>query len=1089
MKKILGLDLGTNSIGWSLVSTNEENQPKKIEGIGSRIIPMSQDVLGKFDSGTSISQTAERTGYRGMRRLRERNLLRRERLHRVLNILDFLPEHYKKSIGWDKDNYKTFGKFIDNTEPKIPWKKNGSGEYEFLFQSSFNEMLNEFSLHHPAIITNNKKVPYDWAIYFLRKKALSDKITKEELAWIILNFNQKRGYYQLRGEDEENGNKKESVVQLLVNEVIEREVDKKNPKRKWCDIKLENGWTYSSTFFMEPDWVGLTKEFLVTEEIDENNEVAKTKDGTPKRKLSILPTFDEIDLMSQADKDKIYKKIKAKTEATISNSGKTVGCYIYDSLLANPSQKIRGKLIRTIERKFYKDELKAILEKQKEFHPELKNSKLYSDCLNELYPSNKAYLNTITSRNFTYLFVDDIIFYQRPLKSKKSLISNCPYEERVYLDKEGNTQKSTLKCIAKSHPLFQEFRLWQFIGNLRIYEKEKNINGILKNDVDVTVEFLKDEDDYVALFDWLNDKKEIKQDALLKYPVFGLKKDAVKYRWNYVEDKPYPCNETRYLIISRLEKLSIALGFLTKEIELMLWHILYSVEDKHETEKALRTFSKKNGLDEGFVALFKRFPNFKKEYGAYSAKAIKKLLPLMRKGKYWDEQAIDEKTKIRINRIIDGEFDEKISNRVRDNAISLTDINSFRGLPVWLSCYIVYNRHSEVKDIAKWEKPEDIDNYLKLFKQHSLRNPIVEQVITETLRVVRDIWVKFETIDEIHIELGREMKNPAEKRKRMTQQMSENENSNLRIKRLLMEFINPEFEIENVRPYSPSQQEILRIYEDGVFNSVSEIPSDVDAIIKKFKESEAKKQPTRSEILRYKLWLEQKYRSPYTGEMIPLSKLFTAAYEIEHIIPQSRYFDNSFSNKVICEAVVNANPYKDRELGYEFIKNNENRIVSELSTPTKTVRIFTAQEYEQFVKENYSKNPAKKRKLLMDDIPDDFIQRQLNDTRYISKVIKGLLSNIVREKVDGEYEQEAISKNVITCTGGVTDRLKRDWGLNDVWNNIVYHRFERLNELTKSNQFGEWDNKDGKRVFQTTVPIEFQKGFSKKRIDHRHHTL
>ena len=64
MKKILGLDLGTNSIGWALVGENELK--KEILGIGSRIIPMSQDILGKFDSGNSISQTAERTGFRGI---------------------------------------------------------------------------------------------------------------------------------------------------------------------------------------------------------------------------------------------------------------------------------------------------------------------------------------------------------------------------------------------------------------------------------------------------------------------------------------------------------------------------------------------------------------------------------------------------------------------------------------------------------------------------------------------------------------------------------------------------------------------------------------------------------------------------------------------------------------------------------------------------------------------------------------------------------------------------------------------------------------------------------------------------------------
>ena len=101
MKTILGLDLGTNSIGWALIRHNFENKEGEILGMGSRIIPMSQDVLGKFDSGQSISQTAERTGFRGVRRLLERDLLRRERLHRVLNIIGFLPEHYANDIDFE----------------------------------------------------------------------------------------------------------------------------------------------------------------------------------------------------------------------------------------------------------------------------------------------------------------------------------------------------------------------------------------------------------------------------------------------------------------------------------------------------------------------------------------------------------------------------------------------------------------------------------------------------------------------------------------------------------------------------------------------------------------------------------------------------------------------------------------------------------------------------------------------------------------------------------------------------------------------------------------------------------------------------
>ena len=562
------------------------------------------------------------------------------------------------------------------------------------------------------------------------------------------------------------------------------------------------------------------------------------------------------------------------------------------------------------------------------------------------------------------------------------------------------------------------------------------------------------------LYGWLNNRKAINQKALLKYPAFGLKKNVENYRWNYVEDKEYPCNETHSAILSHLKKARIKEDSLKDKDEEKLWNILYSINDKQELTKALRKFADKNNFNDSFVETFAKFPPFKKEYGSYSAKAIKKLLPLMRTGKYWKEEDIDTNTRNRIENILSGEYDENIRNRVREKAINLNHISEFKGLPLWLACYVVYNRHSEAKEITKWDTPEDLNEYLRSFKQHSLRNPIVEQIITETLRTVRDIWKKYEHIDEIHVELGREMKNPADKRGKITQQVLDNENTNLRIKALLMEFNNPDFEIENVRPYSPSQQEILRIYEEGVL-SRDEVfktenaddykyideneKNEIENIIKKFKESDSAKRPTKSEIIRYKLWLEQKYRSPYTGQPISLSKLFTNAYEIEHIIPQSRYFDDSYSNKVICESEVNK--LKDNLLGYEFIKKHSGEKV-ELSFG-KAITIFTNEEYEKFVKEHYGQNRTKMRKLMMEDIPDEFIARQLNDSRYISKVVKSLLSNIVRE----EDEEEAISKNVIVCTGGVTDRLKKDWGINDIWNKIILPRFERLNKITESDRF------------------------------------
>lgn len=1062
-KRILGLDLGTNSIGWALLNAevNENNRVSltNIEAAGSRIIPMDAAILGDFDKGNSISQTANRTGYRGVRRIRERHLLRRERLHRVLNLLGFLPKHYA-------DNLNRYGQFLLNTEPKLAWKKNTNGQYEFIFLNSFQEMLEDFRKSHPLLIEENKKIPLDWTIYYLRKKALHSKISKEELAWILLNFNQKRGYFQLRGEEnEESPNKKIEYYSLKVISV--EDSGEKKGKDTWYNVHLENGWIYRRTSNVPLDWVGKTKEFVVTTDLDGEGVPKKDKDGNIKRSF-------------RAPKEDDWALLKVKTQTDIEKSGETVGAFIYDTLLANPKQKIKGKLVRTIERKYYKEEIKQILKKQIEFHKELQDSELYKECLNELYSQNDAYRNSISNRDFVYLFVDDIIFYQRPLKSKKSLIDNCPYEEYQYIDREtGEIKKAPLKCIAQSNPLFQEFRLWQYVANIRIFRR-----GTTGIDSDVTADFLKGEDDYTELFDWLNNRKDIDQKAFLSYPKFNLKKQANNYRWNYVEDKTYPCNETRALILKHLEKANINPNVFTKDMEEELWHILYSIENKQEIEKAFKKFAAKHSLSDAFAEAFGKCPPFKKEYGAYSAKAIKKLLPLMRMGKYWDEASFDINVRDRIDKICSGEYDENIKNRVREKAIHLTNISQFKALPLWLACYIVYNRHSEAKDINKWETPEDLNNYIKGFKQHSLRNPIVEQVILETLRTVRDIWDQKGTIDEIHVELGREMKNPADKRAKMTRQIQENESTNLRIKALLTEFINPEFEIENVRPFSPSQQELLKIYEDGVLHSGIDIPEDMIEIMKKMSESDSKKRPSHNEVLRYKLWLEQQYRSPYTGKVIPLGKLFTPAYEIEHIIPQSRYFDDSLSNKVICESAVNK--LKDRNLGFEFIKNHHGEIVS-TGIGGETVKIFSIDEYEQFVKDHYANSRAKMKKLMLEDIPESFIERQLNDSRYISKVVKTLLSNIVREKDSkGEYEQESVSKNLISNTGDITDRLKRDWGINDVWNHIILPRFQRLNEMTDTHNFTS-SNTNGDEI--PVVPLEFQRGFNKKRIDHRHHAM
>lgn len=1058
MKRILGLDLGTNSIGWAVINQDNINDKDILTGIectGSRIIPMDAATLGDFDRGNAQSQTADRTKRRSARRLIERSHIRRERLNRVLMTMGWLPEHYSDSL----DRY---GKLSKGTEQKIAWKKSGNGNYEFIFKDSFNEMLDDFKNEHPDFAQRGLKIPYDWTIYYLRKKALTHPVTNQELAWILHSFNQKRGYYQRGEEEEQQPDKKIEYLPLKVKEI--RETGETKGADKWFELILENDLVYKRTFKEMPDWKGKTLELIVTTDLDKDGNPV-IKDG--KAKYSI-----------RAPKEDDWTLVKVRTQSDIRKSGKTVGCYIYDALIRKPDIKIRGKLVRTIEREFYREELEQILKKQKEFNQDLRDKELYNECIGVLYPNNDTHRKEIANRDdFAYLFINDIIFYQRPLKSKKSLISDCPYEERIYKDKStGQKLTSAIKCIPKSHPTYQEFRLWQFLSYLKIYEKERTEIGKIQTDIDITDILLPDNESYAALFKKLNDEAEIKQDKILKY-FPQLKKNIKNFRWNYPEDKTYPGNTTRAEMLKRLKKANIGSDFLTTEQETALWHILYSVNDKAELEKALSTFANKHGIEEEpFLNEFVKFPPFKSDYGAYSFKATNKLLSLMRRGCYWDEENIDCNTKERIEKIISGEYDPEINDRVREKAINLNGISDFQGLPTWLACYVVYGRHSEIKDITKWEKPSDIDNYLKLFKQHSLRNPIVEQVVLETLRTVRDIWKQVGRIDEIHIELGREMKNSASERKRIAEQISKNENTNLRIKAMLTEFLNPEFEIDNVRPYSPTQQEILKIYEEGVLNSGIEIDEKVKNFLKSF--DKAENRPTRAEFLKYKLWLDQKYISPYTGQPIPLSKLFTSEYEIEHIIPQSRFFDDSLSNKVICEAKVNSE--KGARLGHEFIKGCHEQII-DLGFG-KTVKILSIEAYEEHVRKNYGHNKAKQKKLMLDEIPDTFIERQLNDSRYISKLVKTLLSNIVRE----DDEAESISKNVITCTGQITDRLKHDWGVNDVWNGIILPRFQRMEKLQPGKRFTA-TNTNGKLI--PYMPLEYQKGFSSKRIDHRHHAM
>ena len=101
MTKILGLDLGTNSIGWAIVDDTQN----KIIGIGSRIFPVGVDNLG--DGEGELSKNASRTGARGTRRQFFRKRLRKKVLLKELASLKMCP-----LLDADFDNWKTDRKSV-----------------------------------------------------------------------------------------------------------------------------------------------------------------------------------------------------------------------------------------------------------------------------------------------------------------------------------------------------------------------------------------------------------------------------------------------------------------------------------------------------------------------------------------------------------------------------------------------------------------------------------------------------------------------------------------------------------------------------------------------------------------------------------------------------------------------------------------------------------------------------------------------------------------------------------------------------------------------------------------------------------------
>jgi len=1136
MKTVLGLDIGTNSIGAALIQLPETLQDYGTNGnikwIGSRIIPVDGEYLQKFESGAQAeTKAALRRMKRSSRRLKHRYKLRRSRLISVLKILEWVKNDFPL------DNPKQIKNIIRENNGKFQFK---ISNYLPFSKETIDEATELLGVKGKKNEKGNIIIPEDYIVYYLRKKALTQKITVHEFARILYMMNQRRGFkssrkdlketsilsytdFQKKKEDidagkypeykEGNGEEhKTQFVSITRIKSITQEGKEKDKKGKFT-FRVETEDSRVKPWFVKrekkPEWEGKEYRFIVEQKINKKGEIKQ--DSDPK-----MPKPDDWNLLMVA------------LDNQIDESGKQVGEFFWDKLVEFSKKKevykIRQNVIR---REKYQKELRAIWDKQIELRKkegteeELLNSKKIPLIASELYNHNHVKQNELKERGLYHILANDIIYYQRDLKSQKNLISECRYEKHVGKEKNSNGEFVTtgiygLKCAPKSSPEFQEFRIWQDIHNLRILEREKIIDNIKKVDVDVTQEWI-DETTKEKLYELFDNETEITEKKIFDL-INSIKPEAKltdeTYRINlFTNRKSLKGNETKSLFRKIFKQTSYSTEgeklLQNKDSLYRLWHIIYSISSSDITKstKGIRTALKSFNLPNNVVDAFTRIEEIKKEYAAYSSKAIKKLLTVMRCGKYWNWQEIEqteiktpespidkpEKIKLseRIDKIIDDgwERDIKVDKRTGEiiNERQFKKREQFSGLPVWLAGYIVYGRHSERESNKKFTQEEikrlDITN---LVPHNSLRNPIVEQVVRETLAVVKDVCNEYGQPDEIHIEIGRDLKKNAEQRQAIAENNTKNLEEKLRAKKLLQELLNGAFEHYDEyggkikapfsvkpNPNSPIDIEKFRIYQSlarfefDKKENKSENQVQLDAL---FREGKKERVPSSAEVKKYILWLSQKCISPYTGKIIPLSKLFDEAYyEIEHIIPRSRMKYDATDNLVISETGVNK--AKGNELAANFIaKCNGKCEYGGIQYELLTYEAYTKHCENTFRRSNYKKY----KNLMATEVPKDFIERQINDTRYIGKKLGELLFPFAKDK-----------EGIVFTIGSITSELKANWGLNKIWKQLLKPRFERLETLT-GNKYMFQNEKD-----QTDIVFDVPevRDFDAKRLDHRHHAL
>ena len=571
---------------------------------------------------------------------------------------------------------------------------------------------------------------------------------------------------------------------------------------------------------------------------------------------------------------------------------KALGSYLFE-IYPKENQPFQDGLERIrnryTTRKMYVDEFESIWNKQSQFHSNL----------------NEDLKTLFGGRKLDGYKEDGILFHQRPLRSQKHLVGNCSFEQ------------TKTKCPISAIP-FEQFRIWQWVNTV-----EYNGKKISQEEKEKIVEFLS-----------ANEKPEFKK--IRK----AIGKESAEFKFNYKDEDKIVGTHTISNLSNKKYFGKAWFDFSEKQQE-DIWHVLYFFDSKSNLkEYAIKNW---NFTDEQAESISKF--NVKDGYSSLSRKAIFNILPFLKLGFTYDVSVVlggiknvfgsdwEKLSEDKRNYLIDniegivrsktkGGFIDIVKGILR-NDYNISD-NQLRKL----------YHHSATIDVTelieKLPFGKDADKEIQ-----AIRNPIVITALFELRKLVNELINEHGKIDEIKVEMARDLKTSKSERYKIRRNQQRLERENDRVKTEVLKYTNL----------------------------------------------------SHDNILKFKLWEECKRTCPYTGLSIPINELFTNKWQIEHIHPWSKSLNDSFANKTLCLSTENIK--KGNKTPFEFYGYDD---TNWSAIKERALKLFS------FTKE-YPDSYNKFKRFVKQSFDDDFTSRQLNDTRYISKEAKNYLSKICKNVI------------------------------------------------------------------------------------------